>query len=69
MGVPWQTRKYIKGSTMTTRLKNTDLRNPISTFRSGDVLGPFSESLPLNFNVHLCTSYLGICKIMAVSIP
>jgi len=37
-------------------------RNPTSTFRNGDVLGPLSESLPLNFNMHPCASYLSICK-------
>jgi len=39
-------------------------RNPTSTFRNGDALGPFYESLPLNFNIHSCARYLNIssCK-------
>jgi len=37
-------------------------RNPTSAFGNGDVLGPLSESLHLNFNTHPCASYRSICK-------
>ena len=37
-------------------------RNPTSTIRNGDVFGPLSESLPVNFNIYPCANYLSICK-------
>jgi len=42
-------------------------RNPTSTFRNGDVLGPLSESFPLHFNIHPCPSDLSMASVNFLS--